>query len=578
MKRVLIALTLIMLLTLPGLTVYASERPDSGLAITVVVPNAGEQSAPIPAPAPNIPILYPVSVSENREHGRREIIRIYELADHENPDHIPREPFEREGFRFELADIVRSEMMSFDSRAHTETITVNTTTNDLETVIRLLSQTLEFQSDDGFIGVLTLDVSTIKIETAGTRTSTSTATRTREYPHLSNPDTALIPKSITDGGTTFNLSNVEWRAGNMGVINYEEIPQTYTAVATYSASISRTSVTGYNTTAEYTGVLSRMSQGRMRYTANFIGIPIVSPIITRPSETPDNTPEAVETDVPVISENIVMNDEPVETETEVTETFVGFDPETITDVETDETSENQDGEMENDKKPFGFHPVAVVLLLALVGAVAFAVGKYGKKALSKFKKPASMALIAAMMLNAPLTTYASGLNLPGYGFGGGNSANAVHFDTAVTNGNGTQPFIPGGVNVQHNHRDGDFIGRLTVAKTGRVINIYEGESMASMDKGGGRFSFSGFNNGNTAIIGHNRGQAGFFIFVKDLRENDILTLDMGGVIKTYAVTYMYTVSYSDFSPLLQYGDNRLTLVTCLEYQQNMRRIAVAKEI
>jgi hypothetical protein len=75
MKRVFIALTLIMLLTLPGLTVYASERPDSSLAITVVVPNAGEQPIPITAPAPNIPILYPVSVSESRDNGRREIIR-----------------------------------------------------------------------------------------------------------------------------------------------------------------------------------------------------------------------------------------------------------------------------------------------------------------------------------------------------------------------------------------------------------------------------------------------------------------------------------------------------------------------
>ena len=368
----------------------------------------------------------------------------------------------------------------------------------------------------------------------------------------------------------------------MGAINYEEIPQSYTAVATYSASISRTSVTGYNTTAEYTGVLSRMSHGKMRYTANFIGIPIVSPIITRPSETPDNTPEAVETEAPIIVENISVTDEPEETENEVTEIFVGFDPEKIADEDTNETQENQE-ETEKDKKPFGFHPVVVLLLLALVGAIAFAVGKYGKKALSKFKKPASMVLVAAMMLNIPLTTYASGLNLPGYGFGSGNTNNAVHFDTSVTNGHSTLPFYshngqPHIVTLPFIYNNGDYIGKLTVQKSGRAINIYEGESMASMDKGGGRFSFSGFNSGNTAIIGHNRGSAGYFIFVKDLREGDILILEMGGVIKNYAVSYLYNISYTDFSPMLQYGDNRLTLVTCLENQRNMRRVAVATEI
>jgi LPXTG-site transpeptidase (sortase) family protein len=102
--------------------------------------------------------------------------------------------------------------------------------------------------------------------------------------------------------------------------------------------------------------------------------------------------------------------------------------------------------------------------------------------------------------------------------------------------------------------------------------------MEAMDKGGGHFSFTGLNIGNTAIIGHNRGSAGFFIFVKDLKEGDVITLETNGITRTYAVSMLYTVHESDFEPLLQFGDNRLTLVTCVEYQRNQRRIAVAVEI
>ncbi len=98
-----------------------------------------------------------------------------------------------------------------------------------------------------------------------------------------------------------------------------------------------------------------------------------------------------------------------------------------------------------------------------------------------------------------------------------------------------------------------------------------------MDKGGGRFTYTGINTGNTAIIGHNRGPGGYFSFVKELNEGDVLTLDAGGVIKTYAVSFSYTVPASDFSPLTQFDDTRLTLVTCLENQRDMRRIAVALE-
>ena len=99
--------------------------------------------------------------------------------------------------------------------------------------------------------------------------------------------------------------------------------------------------------------------------------------------------------------------------------------------------------------------------------------------------------------------------------------------------------------------------------------------MSAMDFGGGHFSFSGLNSGNTALIGHNRGSAGFFSFVRLLHEGDIITLEAGGVTRSYAVAMVYYVDETDFSSLLQFGDHRLTLVTCREYHRTQRRIAVA---
>jgi len=63
-----------------------------------------------------------------------------------------------------------------------------------------------------------------------------------------------------------------------------------------------------------------------------------------------------------------------------------------------------------------------------------------------------------------------------------------------------------------------------------------------------------------------------------LREGDILTLDAGGVTRRYAVTMLHIIDYTDFTPLMQFGDNRLTLITCVEYQRNQRRVAAAVEI
>ena len=100
--------------------------------------------------------------------------------------------------------------------------------------------------------------------------------------------------------------------------------------------------------------------------------------------------------------------------------------------------------------------------------------------------------------------------------------------------------------------------------------------MSAMDFGAGHFSFSGLNSGNTALIGHNRGSRnGFFSFVRLLQEGDIITLEAGGITRSYAVAMVYYVDETDFSPLMQFGDNRLTLVTCREYHRAQRRIAVA---
>lgn len=153
-------------------------------------------------------------------------------------------------------------------------------------------------------------------------------------------------------------------------------------------------------------------------------------------------------------------------------------------------------------------------------------------------------------------------SLPPYGFGA--SENTIHLDMQGSNTLISQ---------------GDFLGTLRVHRLNKVINIYEGETMSNMDKGGGRFSFSGLNQGNTAIIGHNRGRTnGFFIFVKDLREGDLLTLKAGSITRTYAVSMVYTIDETDFNPLLQFSDNRLTLVTCVENVPSLRRIAVAIEV
>jgi hypothetical protein len=229
-------------------------------------------------------------------------VKTYALRPDEDPADIPREDFERGGWRFELTDILRRETANAETREHTEKISLNTDTKELEKILPLLAPTMEYKADDGFVGVLSLDVASISVETAGMKTSSYTMSVTREYPRLSSNDTSLIPKTVEEKGKTYTLAGVDWRAGNTETVDYDALPEYYTAYATYTATGTSTKVTGYVTTAVYSGTLARLSRGETIYSAYFLGVEIVTPLeFVSPGAAPiTETPgaESSETTVP----------------------------------------------------------------------------------------------------------------------------------------------------------------------------------------------------------------------------------------------------------------------------------------
>jgi hypothetical protein len=54
-------------------------------------------------------------------------------------------------------------------------------------------------------------------------------------------------------------------------VDYETLPEYYTAIATYTTTGSSTKAAGYITTAIYTGTLTKLSQGKTIYSAIFLG-------------------------------------------------------------------------------------------------------------------------------------------------------------------------------------------------------------------------------------------------------------------------------------------------------------------
>lgn len=277
MKKIFTTLAVFLMLASFSVTAFAEDSQSSNVTITVVMPENETQSETVVKPTDSVGV-YPVDVTENFDGNNRQIIKTYELSSKDNPADIPRSDFERNGWNYTLTDILKHETANAKTREHKETVELNTDTKDLETILTLLEPTMEYTSEDKYVGILTLDVGSIKVETAGTKTSSYEMKVTREYPQLSNNDTSLVPKTTTQNGVTYNLANVDWKAGNYETIDYERVPEYYTAIATYTATGYSTKATGYITTAEYTGTLAKLSQGKTVYTAYFEGKEIRTPL------------------------------------------------------------------------------------------------------------------------------------------------------------------------------------------------------------------------------------------------------------------------------------------------------------
>ena len=239
--------------------------------------------APIVLASPPPAICYPMSVT--RSEDGTEIRKVYDLGPEDDPAGIPRSDFELEGFRYTLTDLLRQEAPEQEERYHTETVTVDSASRDMESVLALLPAPREFTTDDGLSGVLTLKLDTVNVEVSGYGSSTQALSATRTYPGLADQDTQYIPKSIEDGGHTLTLQAIDWQA---------EGGERFTAVAAYTGTAASSYIKGYTVTADYSGTVSRINLNKVRYVAIFEGVSLAP---AEPEPTPEPSPD-VDAQVP----------------------------------------------------------------------------------------------------------------------------------------------------------------------------------------------------------------------------------------------------------------------------------------
>ena len=122
------------------------------------------------------------------------------------------------------------------------------------------------------------------------------------------------------------------------------------------------------------------------------------------------------------------------------------------------------------------------------------------------------------------------------------------------------------------------IGTIKIPAVKINMKVWEGETNESMSKGVAHYSSTSGWDGNIGLCSHNRGSAYSIGAIKDLKLGDTITYTTVYGTRSYSVSYVGTISNTDWSYLQATADNRITITTCLANQPSVRVVVQATEI
>ncbi|MDR0406269.1 MAG: sortase [Clostridiales bacterium] len=121
------------------------------------------------------------------------------------------------------------------------------------------------------------------------------------------------------------------------------------------------------------------------------------------------------------------------------------------------------------------------------------------------------------------------------------------------------------------------VGVLSIPSLGinNLPVVEDGENLNNIKTLPGHFVNTAIFDGNVGICGHDfRDKSPWFGRLGDLREGDAVVWQTKFGVRRYAVAENKHIAAEDWSGLMEFGDDRITLITCLEGYSQTTRISV----
>lgn len=244
--------------------VIDTKGENTSVSITDITPREDEKNDKSEAKHYTVGSHYPVSVQTTEDHGIQMLVKTFLVPADTDPQALIEENLTRRGVVYEVSDILCQKLPEeVEKKTVSQTVTLDSESEKTEDILPLLKTTMDYR-EDGFSGTLALDRSSIQTKAAGTSGYAYQLKETREFTGLDRNDPYYIPKTAEKNGVTLSLSDVKWTPMASSADN-SEVPSLFSATALYTGTAWGQKTDGYIVTADYTGEVSRATQGDMVY-------------------------------------------------------------------------------------------------------------------------------------------------------------------------------------------------------------------------------------------------------------------------------------------------------------------------
>lgn len=231
-----------------------TKSDAEGSAISVGADRAAENDASTSAMDPAL--KYPTEIQYPADKNGV-IMKTYMVKNADDIDDIEKADITYQGVLYRYQDIAVTEQPFHDEKNYIETLTGESETDNKDDILATLDLQRKVTTEDGYTGLLDLDITSLTTDVTEYGYSTKTKTVTKSYSGLSDADLTFIPKTVTESGVTCSLVDVKWAEASIYNPYDPDYGTRFNATATYQGNYSSSYAKGYSYAVKYYGTITK---------------------------------------------------------------------------------------------------------------------------------------------------------------------------------------------------------------------------------------------------------------------------------------------------------------------------------